>query len=525
MNKKLAVVSLAVILSIIVTIPVLGSITDSDNIGKNSTLLNQQNWKSEWENVKKDYEQLSITPGRDENHVNFGWYSRTADQAKVRISSTKDMETSITFHGTSSQYKRMDGILYYSNKVTASFPKTDTEFYYQYYLNGNWSNATAYKNRSKKEFDMLFVGDPQIGASIGRKANGSSSPLTGEEAARNDSFQWKETLEDAISKYPDIRFVLSAGDQINEMVKKDTPEQDLQQEMEYAGFLAPKLLDSLPVATTIGNHDSFSANYQNHFNNPNSYIDAATPSTAGYDYYFTYNAALFIFLDGNNATVKNHQEILKKATKENPDAIWRIVTIHQDIYGYGGGHANSDGMVLRTQLTPLFDTYDIDVVLQGHDHTYMRSYPLTGDGRKHQAYDYSVDLKDPSSYRKFLEDNQCYKLVGKQKNKKALSQNKSKGTIYVEGGSSTGSKLYASNGTEPIYVAYNNKILNPTYSIIHISPTSFKIKTYDVVTDDCIDQYAIQKGNAIEDELNKEEKAWIKKVFSELTDYLGHIVK
>ena len=28
------------------------------------------------------------------------------------------------------------------------------------------------------------------------------------------------------------------------------------------------------------------------------------------------------------------------------------------------------GMVLRTQLTPLMDKYDIDVVLQGHDHTY-----------------------------------------------------------------------------------------------------------------------------------------------------------
>ena len=39
------------------------------------------------------------------------------------------------------------------------------------------------------------------------------------------------------------------------------------------------------------------------------------------------------------------------------------------------------GMILRTQLTPVFDKYDIDVVLQGHDHTYSRSKILYGDGK------------------------------------------------------------------------------------------------------------------------------------------------
>ena len=43
---------------------------------------------------------------------------------------------------------------------------------------------------------------------------------------------------------------------------------------------------------------------------------------------------------------------------------WRIVTIHQDIYGSGLDHSDTDGMILRTQLTPVFDANDIDVVLQ-----------------------------------------------------------------------------------------------------------------------------------------------------------------
>ena len=72
-----------------------------------------------------------------------------------------------------------------------------------------------------------------------------------------------------------------------------------------------------------------------------------------------------------------------KSIEENKDATWRVVTFHQDIYGSGYDHSDSDGIVLRTQLTPMFDEYDIDVVLQGHDHTYSRTYQLTSDGEDH----------------------------------------------------------------------------------------------------------------------------------------------
>lgn len=54
------------------------------------------------------------------------------------------------------------------------------------------------------------------------------------------------------------------------------------------------------------------------------------------------------------------------------------MVFHQDIYGSGYDHSDSDGMVLRTQLTPLMDKYKIDVVMQGHDHTYSRTFQLEG---------------------------------------------------------------------------------------------------------------------------------------------------
>jgi len=55
---------------------------------------------------------------------------------------------------------------------------------------------------------------------------------------------------------------------------------------------------------------------------------------------------------------------------ENKDAKWKVLMFHHDIYGSGYDHSDSDGMVLRTQLTSIIDEAGFDVVLQGHDHTY-----------------------------------------------------------------------------------------------------------------------------------------------------------
>ena len=85
---------------------------------------------------------------------------------------------------------------------------------------------------------------------------------------------------------------------------------------------------------------------------------------AGGDYYYSYGPGLFIVLNTNNYNVAEHEQAIQKAVANFPDTKWRIVTIHQDIYGSGLDHSDTDGMILRTQLTPVFDKYDIDVVFR-----------------------------------------------------------------------------------------------------------------------------------------------------------------
>ena len=63
-------------------------------------------------------------------------------------------------------------------------------------------------------------------------------------------------------------------------------------EEEYAGYLSPAVLAGLPVATTIGNHDSLNPDYTYHFNNPNATENGKTQVYGG-DYYYSYGRSVY----------------------------------------------------------------------------------------------------------------------------------------------------------------------------------------------------------------------------------------
>ena len=59
---------------------------------------------------------------------------------------------------------------------------------------------------------------------------------------------------------------------------------------------------------------------------------------------------------------------LEKVLKNNPRK-WSIVSFHHPIYS---ASARRDNALLRNEWKPLFDRYGVDLVLQGHDHSYAR---------------------------------------------------------------------------------------------------------------------------------------------------------
>jgi Predicted phosphohydrolases len=436
-------------------------------------------WCKEWETIKNNPTEMSLTPGKDAKQLNFAWYSKSTDNKpglkygkKADLSDAKGV--SVTHENAVNRY--------ISNKATITNLEEKTTYYYSYQVNGVWSKATPYTTKSTDNFSFLFVGDPQIGSSSGNKATGSDKEQGQDNAVRNDSFNWNNTINSALKANQNVSFMISAGDQIQSSDKKNPGITYDKNEIEYAGYLSPKALLSLPVATTIGNHDAPSGNYSFHFNNPN--VSELGKTEAGGDYYYSYGNSLFITLNTNNKNVAEHKQLIEKAISENKNAKWRIVTLHQDIYG-SGEHSNEPEIVnLRYSIVPILEANDIDVVLTGHDHTYTRSLILKGavkDASKlitEEEYDNYIDGKTPidSKYNNYLASIQDSKAIENTSGKdNVINPN---GILYMTADSATGSKFYDLTAEKQAYVASRYQEDMPTYSIVDINDKTFTINTY-----------------------------------------------
>lgn len=455
--KKKLMISLATatVLSTIGTIPsyAFGETSESSVLFK-TDIPNQQSYQdwniSEWnDNAEMDSGKIVLTPGNTEKDLNFAWYSETKGVPQVKMATVKDMNDATVFKGTSTSIHKTNGWVTYtaSNKVSANnYLKENTTYYYQYSVDGiTWSDIYQYQTHSFSSFQAVLVGDPQIGAS-GSKTQGTQDD---QDIAMN-TYTWNKTLETALGENgiaKDASFILSAGDQIDYSSGEGTGY--MIREQEYAGFLYPSELRSIPLATTIGNHESLGDDYSLHYNNPNASVLGST--TSGGDYYYSYGDVLFISLNSNSRNVEEHRSLMQKAIESHSDAKWKVVMFHHDIYGSGSPHSDVDGANLRILFAPLMDEFDIDLCLTGHDHSYARTYQI---------------------------------LDGKVIETDGVSENEStaynpEGTLYIAAGSASGSKFYTLNTTKQYYIAERSNTQLPTFSTIDFSSNQLTIKTYD----------------------------------------------
>ena len=439
--------------------------TDTQNISDYTT------WKDTVWNKKDDQGNLTgegesydssriiLTPGKTAKDLGFAWYSLEKGEPAVKIGKKEDLSDAQEFKGTATEINRSNQKNTYkaSNKVTVEgLFEENTTYYYSYtddVKNPAWSEVQSYTTKKTTNFQTILVGDPQIGAS-GSQGQGTADDIN----IAVDTFNWNKTLEQAKITAPNASFILSAGDQID-YAGTDSSDGKNVRESEYAGFTYPALLRMLPLATTIGNHESKGTDYKYHYNNPNS-EDGLGSTNSGSDYYFSYGNVLFISLNSNNRNTVEHRELLKKAVESNPDAKWKVVKFHHDIYGSGQPHSDTDGANLRALFAPLMDEFGIDMCLTGHDHSYARSY-LMADGTAIQ-YDDSVAINP-------------------------------EGTLYIAAGSASGSKFYKLATTKQYYIAERSNTQIPTFSTIDFSDESIVIKTYDYNGNKYADDYTLYK--------------------------------
>ena len=217
---------------------------------------------------------------------------------------------------------------------------------------------------------------------------------------------------------------------------------------QYNLFYNPELMRSIPVATTIGNHDFYYPLYSIRSNNPNRFDRELFQCPAGKGYYFKRGEALFIVLNSNNVLTYDHEELIKEAMEFYPDALWRVVVMHYSIYS-----RKEEDNFYRPLFSKMFDKYDIDLVLSGHDHIYTRSALMRGNEKV-----------------------------------------KSGGTLYLEANTASGCNYDGQPDKTPWYAEKCIQLRTPTYVLLNFSEGRISIKALRSDTNEIFDSYELTKS-------------------------------
>ncbi|MEK8213169.1 purple acid phosphatase family protein [Paenibacillus sp. FSL L8-0463] len=207
---------------------------------------------------------------------------------------------------------------------------------------GEWSTAATFTTAEADSESVTFI---------------NVTDSQGETAA--DFKLWGNILDKAFQTFPAAKFIVHNGDLTEE--PEDSGAWD-----DFFGNVQG-FVPGIPLMPVTGNHDEVegqAASFTSHFNLP----DNGDPeSIAGTSYSFDYGPVHVTVLN-TESHLKSQAKWLKKdlALTDKP---WKIVALHRPAYG-GNMYKKLE------DWTEIFDKYGVDLVLQGHNHEYSRSYPL-----------------------------------------------------------------------------------------------------------------------------------------------------
>lgn len=175
---------------------------------------------------------------------------------------------------------------------------------------------------------------------------------------------WGNTVKTALDRVPDAPFIIQNGDMVDAVTSTHLDNWFSATGTELSG---PAFY---PV---LGNHEGTAYNtlYQSLFP-----IDPQNGYTLNYS--FQYGNALFLSLNSNYTSTS---DLTKQATwirdtvRAKGAGKFIIVTFHKAPFG-GQHSAEGDVQALKKQIVPVLQEVGADLVLQGHDHNYIRSFPI-----------------------------------------------------------------------------------------------------------------------------------------------------
>jgi 3',5'-cyclic AMP phosphodiesterase CpdA len=257
--------------------------------------------------------------------------------------------------------------------------------------------------------------------------------------AQNDVLSlWARTLRESYAVAPHARFMIHAGDLVNRA------HSDLEWgEWFRSGGHIHSMVPSVPAP---GNHEyrgyetpegerpeePLSVFWRPQFTLPENGPSGVSPETC---FYLDFQGVRVVVL--NSSEDHEAQALWMDRVLAGNPMRWTVVTHHHPIFSSAGSRDNDE---LRSLWMPIYDRHGVDLVLQGHDHTYARgrtppaSEPLPigedrASGLSHQAgdtgtvylvsvggrkmYDFKPTNWDsyPASLDRKAEDTQLFQVI------------------------------------------------------------------------------------------------------------------
>ena len=247
------------------------------------------------------------------------------------------------------QYKRNSSLIVHYHSVRFQDLKPDTLYVYRVGDGSkHWSEWIQFRTAKSTYAPIQFVyfGD-----------------------AQNDILDhWSRVIRMAYQTAPNASFAIHAGDLVNTAHR----DHEWAQWFKAGGFLHSQWT-AIPA---VGNHEFSSVNggsrrvsiqWRPQFTLPvEKSLDPELHETV---YTVDYQDVRIIVL---NSTEKLEQQTkYLEAQLKNCTAKWKIVTCHHSVFSPARGR---DFKFARENWKPLLDKYNVDLVLNGHDHTYARGH-------------------------------------------------------------------------------------------------------------------------------------------------------
>ena len=179
---------------------------------------------------------------------------------------------------------------------------------------------------------------------------------------------WSRVIRNAYKTAPDADFFIHAGD----LVDKGHEDIDWNEWFAAGSFIHSEI----PAIAVPGNHEYryldgsvysqdevLSVQWNAQFGFPKNGPRGLEKTC----YYIDYPDLKIIALNSNVA-IKRQAKWLREILKSN-DKKWTVVTYHHPVFSASTGRDNPE---IRSLWQPIFEEYNIDLALQGHDHSYAR---------------------------------------------------------------------------------------------------------------------------------------------------------